>query len=87
MLDFPDLFVFVLSTLSLTTDFTITSHQNSNFVETMRVGSRLTLLTNHRFPDLHTYWRIYRYTREYYINAGGVHTTPPQVVRQREPLT
>ena len=53
----------------------------------MRVGSRLTLLTNNRFQDLHASWRINRCTREYYINAGGVHTTPPQVARQREPLT
>ena len=39
----------------------------------MRVGSRLTLLTDNRFPDLHVNWRINRCTREYYINAGGVH--------------
>ena len=41
----------------------------------MRVGSELTLLTHNRFLDLHASWQINRYTREYYIDAGGVHTT------------
>ena len=54
----------------------------------MRVGSRLTIFHNNNpFPDVHAGWRIYRYTREYYYDDGGVATTPPQVARQDEPLT
>ena len=53
----------------------------------MRVGSRLTLLTN-CFPDLHaTVVGGFTAIHENIILNAGVHTTPPQVACQGQPLT